>query len=287
MSIACAAVAEREWELSAAVEVVRRSTSLKPAVGIILGTGLGGVAEELSAPISIDYQELPGFVPPTATGHRGRLTLGHAAGVPVAALEGRLHRYEGHSSEVIGFPMRLLHRLGIGTLIVTNASGGLNPLYEMGDLLVIADHINLMWRGLGLPRDLMASGDRRPFASQLYDPDLIARMREVARRENASAHCGVYLGVTGPNYETRAEYRCFRRLGADAVGMSTVPEVVTAAGLGLRVLGLSTITNVCRPDALGTTGGDEVVAAAAEAEPRLRRVILELLRTMAGDGLLS
>lgn len=250
-----------------------------PTVGIVLGTGLGGFADDIERPVSIAYDQIPHFPRATALGHKGQLTFGSVSGVPVVVMEGRFHRYEGYPEASISLPVRVMRRLGIGRLIVTNACGGLHPNHEVGDLVVIEDHIDLMFR-----RAFQAPGDkaglRHPCAARLYDTELRSRALEVARQMGVRAHSGVYVAVTGPNYETRAEYRCFRRLGGDVVGMSTVPEVMAAAQLGLRVLGLSTVTNVCRPDALGTSDGAAVAAAARAAAPRLRSVLRALLDSL-------
>jgi purine-nucleoside phosphorylase len=260
-----------------AVTCIRARWPHRPRVGIILGTGLGGLAEDIRNAVSIDYAVIPHFPASTATGHVGRLVCGELSGVSVVAMQGRFHAYEGYSAAQITLPVRVMQALGIQLLIVSNASGGLNPNFRTGDILLIEDHINLM-----AVHPLMGVNDQRlgprfPDTSQPYDRALIDRVMEIARREKFAAHVGVYAGLSGPNYETRAEYRFLRRIGADAVGMSTIPEVIVAAHAGLRVLGLSAITNICLPDAIGQTKGEDVVKMAAAAEGKLRTIVHRLL----------
>jgi purine-nucleoside phosphorylase len=254
---------------------------LDAAVGIILGTGLGALAGEVTGATSVRYEDIPHFPRATAIGHKGQLTFGRLGSASVLVMEGRFHLYEGYDRAALALPIYVLRRFGVQFLIVTNACGGVDPDHEVGDLLIIDDHMDFM---LGERVGASVSPvrfSREPVASCRYDRELVERAIDAARRIEIVAHRGVYVGVTGPNYETRAEYRLFRGIGGDAVGMSTVPEVTVAASLGMRVLGLSTITNVCRPDALGTTGGNEVAAAAAAAAPRLCAVVRELIRTLA------
>jgi purine-nucleoside phosphorylase len=238
---------------------------------VILGTGLGELADQIDAEATISYREIPGFRRSTALAHKGRLVCGQLGGTPVIAMQGRCHLYEGYSLEQVTLPARVLVALGIETLIVTNAAGGVNPDYLTGDVMLIDDHINLMWVGGTCLPEAMRSRAR------LYDADLAAQAEQIARRGDFPLRRGVYLAVTGPSYETRAEYRAFRRMGADCVGMSTVPEVLVAATAGLKVLGLSTITNVARPDAPQTVSAEEVVEVAAAALPKVRAIIQGLV----------
>ncbi|HMP07499.1 MAG TPA: purine-nucleoside phosphorylase, partial [Lacipirellulaceae bacterium] len=244
-----------------------------PRAGIILGSGLGGLAREIDAAATIDYAELPHFPQPTATGHVGKLVCGVLAGVPVVAFQGRFHLYEGHSAQTASLPVRLLQALGAQGLIVSNAAGGLNPMFGTGDVMLIDDHINFMFANplIGVNDDDL--GPRFPDMSSPYDRELQRRALEAALAAGFLIHRGVYVAVLGPNYETRAEYRMFRRLGGDAVGMSTVPEVVAARHAGLRVLGLSTITNLGAPDALTATTGHDVLNVASTAEARLGAIV--------------
>ena len=282
-----------DW-LAAAVARVRSRTPLVPRVGIILGSGLGGFAAEVEAEATLPYREIPGFPVSTAIGHKGQLTLGRFAGVPVAVLEGRFHLYEGYTADQVVRPIHLLRALGVELLVVTNAAGGLNPGLRMGDVVVVEDQVNLMWTGpgatsaVGRAKLLLSRepGDARTGVSgsagaspsrTLYDPELAAWALEAAREAGASSSRGVYIGMTGPNYETRAEYRWLRRVG-DLVGMSTVPEVLAARSLEMRVLALSVVSNECNPDALEPTDGATVVAAVSRAEGRLRSIVRAVLR---------
>jgi purine-nucleoside phosphorylase len=249
-----------------------------PKVGIILGSGLGAVGDAIALEQSIDYHDIPHFQRSTAVGHKGRLLCGRLAGVPVVAMQGRFHCYEGHSAERATFPVRVMKALGVELLIVSNAAGGLNPLYAAGDVMVIDDHINLMNRNplVGVNDDSL--GPRFPDMSSPYDRELGERVLAIARREDFVCHRGVYIAMLGPTYETRAEIRMLRYLGGDAVGMSTVPEAIVAAHAGLRVLGLSTITNVCSPDAAHITTGEGVVAMAETARGKLQAIVVGIVK---------
>lgn len=260
-------------QIEEAAAVVRGRWSGKPAAGVILGSGLGVLAETIDAEAVIDYAELPHFPRTTALGHAGKLVCGRLRGRPVVAFQGRFHLYEGHSPQTAGLPVRLLKALGGSVLVVSNAAGGLNPLFGTGDLMLIDDQINLQFRNplVGVNDD--ALGPRFPDMSSPYDRRLQRQAQEIALRAGFTLHRGVYVAVLGPNYETRAEYRMLRRLGGDAVGMSTVPEVIVARHAGLRVLGLSTITNVGSPDALSETTGHDVLAVAATAADKLAAIV--------------
>ncbi len=250
-----------------------------PAVGIILGSGLGGVTGAITDKVAIPYDAIPHFARSTAHGHSGQLVCGLLDGVPVVVMEGRQHAYEGYPLAQITFPVRVLKRLGAGRLVVTNACGGLNPLYRTGDLMVIDDHINLMNDNplVGINDERL--GPRFPDMSAPYTPRLVDAALEVARRENFVAHRGVYVAVTGPNLETRAEYRFLRGIGADVVGMSTVPEVIVAVHSGLEVLGISVITDMCLPDALEVATVEKILAVARSAEPKLRALVTDAVRS--------
>lgn len=250
-----------------------------PRAGIILGTGLGEFANEIDVETVLTYEELPHFPRATAIGHKGQLACGVCCGVPVVTMEGRFHVYEGYSPQQITLPVRVMQRLGIELLIVSNASGGLNPRLAVGDIVVIEDHVNLMFANPLIGLNDATLGPRFPDMSRPYDPVLIERALRIARRANFAAHRGTYVAVSGPNYETRAEYRVFRRLG-DVIGMSTAPEVIVAAQIGLPVLALSTVTNLCNPDVLAPTDGASVMAAAAQAETKLRAIVRGVLATL-------
>jgi purine-nucleoside phosphorylase len=274
-------------ELAAQIEeahsAIRQQWSGRPRVGIILGTGLGGLAEQIRTEATFDYQSIPYFPRSTAISHTGQLVCGELQGTTVVAMEGRFHAYEGWTHRQITFPVRVMKALGANLLIVSNACGGMNPQYSHGDIVVIEDHINLMSGNplIGVNDDSL--GPRFPDMAAPYDRKLIDKALEIARRENFAAHKGVYVAVTGPNLETRAEYRFLRMIGADVVGMSTVPEVLVAVHAGMRVLGLSIVTDMCLPDALEPADIQKILAVAATAEPKLRKIVLGILAQEAAD----
>jgi len=264
-------------KIDQAAAAVRRQWSAPAQAGIILGTGLGSLAGEIEAATKIDYADIPHFPQATAIGHAGQLVCGRLAGVNVAAMEGRFHAYEGYTLEQVTFPVRVMKALGANLLIASNACGGMNPAHDRGDIVVIDDHVNMMGLNPLIGPNDERLGPRFPDMSRPYDSSLIERALELARLDNFAAHRGVYVAVTGPNLETRAEYRFLRMIGADVVGMSTVPEVIVAVHCGMRVLGLSVITDVCLPDALKPVGIREILAVAAQAEPKLRKIVLGIL----------
>ena len=265
---------EKIEETTAAIREVWRN---RPRVGIILGTGLGGLAREIQAEATIPYEKLPHFPRSTAISHAGQLVCGNLDGVCVAAMEGRLHAYEGYSHSQITFPVRVMKALGAEVLVVSNAGGGMNPNYRCGDLVVIDDHINLMGDNplIGVNDDRL--GPRFPDMYRPYDAELVDAALNIARKENIVAHRGVYVAVTGPNLETRAEYRFLRLIGADVVGMSTVPEVICAVHAGMRVLGVSIVTDMCLPDALEPADISKIIATANGAEPKLSTIVRKTL----------
>lgn len=269
---------ELAGQIKDASKAIRERWSGTPRAGIILGTGLGSLADQIETEAVIEYEDLPHFPHSTAISHAGQLVCGKLEGVTVVAMEGRFHAYEGYSQRQITFPVRVMKALGADLLIVSNACGGMNPQHGKGDILVIEDHINLMNGNplIGVNDDTL--GPRFPDMIAPYDPDLIEAALEIARRENFAAHKGVYVAVTGPNLETRAEYRFLRAIGADVVGMSTVPEVIVAVHAGMRALGLSIITDQCLPDALQPADIDDILATAGNAEPNLRKIVLGILR---------
>jgi purine-nucleoside phosphorylase len=248
----------------------------------VLGTGSGSLVEHIDVAADFDFQEIPHFPGPTAPGHRGRWVCGSLARVPVIAMQGRLHGYERHPATLIALGIRTMHALGVEMLVLSNACGGMNPHYRVGEVVVIADQINLTWDNpLVGPLDLNP-GVGYPDMSCPYDARLMALALRSARRRGLAAHQGVYVGVLGPHYETRAEYRMLRRIGADAVGMSTVHEVIAARQCGLRVLGLSVVTNLCLPDRLERTGGGQVMAAARAAEPATSAIMRDVIAAELG-----
>ncbi len=269
-------------QVQEALEVIRPRWGESIRAGLILGTGLGSLAQEIQTEAEIPYEQIPHFPRSTAVGHAGRLVCGRLRGVPIVAMQGRFHAYEGYSYQEITFPVRVMKALGAELLVVSNACGGLNPQYAAGDIMVIEDHINLMNGNplVGINDDEL--GPRFPDMSQPYDPQLIEVALRVARRNDIVAHKGVYVAVTGPNLETRAEYRFLRLIGADTVGMSTVPEVLVAVHGGMRCLGLSVVTDMCLPDALKPVDVEEILAVAAQAEPKLRQIVCGVFEHLAG-----
>jgi len=259
--------------IAEAAEAIRGRTSAEPGIGIILGTGLGGLAQRIEVETSIPYAEIPHFPLSTVESHSGRLLFGTLGGKPVMAMQGRFHRYEGYTLQQVTFPVRVMRALGVDTLVVSNACGGMNPLWAPGELMLMADHINLLGENpLTGPND-DALGPRFPDMSQPYDHALQLLAREVALELKIPLRSGVYVAVPGPNLETRAEYRMLRMMGADVVGMSTVPEVIVARHGGMRVLGISIITDACLPDALEEADIATIIATAGRAEPNLTRLV--------------
>ena len=266
--------------IDAAVRAVRARTPLVPEAALILGTGLGALGRAIRVECEIPYADIPGFPLSTVESHAGRLLVGMLAGRRVVAMQGRFHRYEGYSLQQVTFPVRVLRALGAGTLVVSNACGGMHPLWAAGELMLISDHINLLGDNPLIGPHDPALGDRFPDMSAPYDPALRALAREVAAQQGIVLREGVYLAVQGPNLETRAEYRMLRGLGADVVGMSTVPEVIVAVHGGMRVLGVSIITDQCLPDALAPANLESIIATAAGAEPNLTALVCGVLERM-------
>jgi purine-nucleoside phosphorylase len=264
-------------KVEAATAFIRKAWKGTPHAGVILGTGLGSLVTHIDQEASLEYEEVPYFPRSTAVGHRGRLVCGRLAGLPVLAMEGRFHMYEGYPLDQITLPVRVMKMLGARLLVVSNACGGMNPYYGCGDIMLIDDHINLMGANplIGINDDRL--GPRFPDMCEPYDHALIERAQEIARRENIVAHRGVFVGVAGPNLETRAEYRFLRMIGADVVGMSTVPEVIVAVHAGLKVVGFSIVTDMCLPDALEPADVSKIIATANAAEPKLTRLVLGVL----------
>ncbi len=254
-------------------EAVRSRTRVRPRVAVILGTGLGALADEIEAESIIPYAEIPDFPVPTVESHSGRLLLGYLSGQPVVAMQGRFHRYEGYSLQEVTFPVRVLRDLGAEILIVSNACGGMNPLWDVGDLMLIADHVNLLGDNPLIGPNPVGLGPRFPDMSEPYDLELQRIAIDVAMEERIILRRGVYVAVPGPSLETRAEYRFLRMIGADVVGMSTVPEVIVALHGGMKALGISIITDSCLPDALKPASVEEIIRVAGEAEPKLTLLI--------------
>jgi purine-nucleoside phosphorylase len=265
------------WEeTEQAREFISAQVTLTPRIGLILGTGLGGLAKQIDVEAAIAYEQIPHFPRSTAPSHAGQLLVGTLAGVPTVAMEGRIHYYEGYSLRAVTFPIRVMKSLGIDTLVLTSAVGGMNPHLSLGEIVIVEDHINLMpdnpLRGVNDDR----FGARFPDMSQPYDRGLIEISRRIALDVGVSASKGVLAAVPGPNLETRAEYRMLRQMGADIVGMSIVPEVIVAAHAGLRTAAFSIVTDLCLPDALEPADIDAIVRVAAEGGSRLEQVLMRL-----------
>ena len=259
---------------------IRRRFAARPDVAIILGTGLGALAQRIETEATIAYTDIPGFPLSTVESHSGRLLCGRLGGRTVVAMQGRFHRYEGYSLQQATFPVRVLRALGADTLLVSNACGGMNPLWAPGDLMLIADHINLLGDNPLIGPNDDRLGPRFPDMSAPYDPALRALAREVALDARIPLREGVYVAVQGPSLETRAEYRMLRAMGADVVGMSTVPEVIVAVHGGMRVLGISIITDACLPDALEPATVEQIIAVASSAEPNLTTLVQGVLERL-------
>jgi purine-nucleoside phosphorylase len=257
---------------------IRRRSALEPEIAIILGTGLGALAEAIEVEVAIPYDQVPNFPLSTVESHHGRLLLGRIHGRAVVAMQGRFHRYEGYTLQQVVHPVRTMRLLGANMLIVSNVSGGMHPLWNAGDLVVLDDHINLLGDNPLVGPNLDELGPRFPDMSEPYDREMQALAEAVALDLSIPLRRGVYAAVPGPSLETRAEYRMLREMGADLVGMSTVPEVIAARQMGMRVLGFSIITDMCLPDALVPAALESILAHARAAEPKLTAVIGEVIR---------
>jgi purine-nucleoside phosphorylase len=256
-----------------AAEAVSRAVEAKPEIAVILGTGLGGLSRKIEGKTEIAYDQVPHFPQATVESHQGKLVFGTLAGKAVAAMEGRFHYYEGYSMDEVAFPVRVLKMLGAKVLVVTNASGGLNLAYRKGELVLIEDHINFMGTNPLIGPNDERLGPRFPDMIEPYSARLAGIAEAAARKEKISLRRGVYLGVSGPCLETRAEYRMMRGMGADLVGMSTVPEVIAAVHMGMEVLGLSVVTDLCDPDHLEPVNIKEIIKTANEAGPKLDKLV--------------
>lgn len=267
-------------EIQEAVVLLRKRTRVKPKLGIILGTGLGGLVKNIKVSDIIPYQEIPHFPVSTVESHAGRLIFGTLSGKPVMVMQGRFHYYEGYSMQQVTFPVRVMKALGIGTMVVSNACGGVNPAHRAGDIMVISDHINLMGDHPLRGRNDNTLGPRFPDMYNTYTADLIELAESTALDLKIKLQKGVYLALSGPTLETGAEYRMVRLLGADVVGMSTVPEVIVAKHQGMRVLGFSIITDMGFAEAMEAVSLQDVLKVAAVAEPRFVRLVTEVVRRM-------
>ena len=270
-------------QINTAVAAINNKTQQKPKVGLILGSGLGDLAESVAPADYIPYREIPGWPVSTIEGHKGRLVIGNLEGAPVLIMQGRAHYYEGYPIGQIGFPIRVMRKLGIDTLIVTNAAGAINPDYKPGDVMVITDHLSLMSMGGENPLrgpNLDEFGPRFPDMSQCYSKELIKQAREICASKNITLHAGIYVCLAGPSFETPADLRFLRMIGADAVGMSTVPEVIVAVHSGMKVLGFSGISNKANLDGSTVTTHEEVLQAGKEIAPKLEAIVRGLLASI-------
>lgn len=266
------------WEqIQEAVGAIRSRVNLEPSVAVILGTGLGGFGGEIEGSKALAYAEIPHFPRSTVAGHKGQLVFGRVQGKPAVVMEGRFHVYEGYSAQEVTFPVRVMKALGAKTLMVSNAAGGLNADFSAGDLMAITDHVNLMGVNPLIGPNDERLGERFPDMSSPYDPRLMEAALAIARREKIPLRQGVYAAVAGPNLETKAEYRFLRGIGADAVGMSTVPEVLAAVHAKMRVFAVSCITDLCIPETLKPASLEEILKVARKAEPRLTALISRLI----------
>ena len=260
--------------------IKRKIGDFEPEIGIILGTGLGGLVDEIEIEHRLMYSNIPNFPISTLEFHSGKLIFGILSGKRVVAMQGRLHYYEGYDMKQITFPLRVMKMLGISKLIVSNASGALNPDFRKGELMIIEDHINLQTDNPLRGRNNENLGPRFPDMSEPYNKDMIAKAMQIAKKNNISCHKGVYVAVNGPNLETKAEYRFLRIIGADAVGMSTVPEVIVANHMSLPVFAISVLTDEGFPDNLQPVSLEEIIKIAGDAEPKMTKVLKELLLTI-------
>lgn len=259
------------------VEYLETKVSFDPDVGIILGTGLGGLVNEIEILHTIPYEFIPNFPVSTVDGHRGQLIFGTMSGKKIVAMQGRFHYYEGYTMQEITFPVRVMKFMGINLLILSNASGGVNPEFEVGDLMIIEDHINLMKNNPLIGQNEDELGTRFPDMSHAYDKSLIEKTFQIASRHNIKLQRGIYAAVSGPTFETPAEYKYIRTIGADAVGMSTVPEVIAARHMGLRCFAFSVITDLGVPGKIVEITHKDVIFAASSVEPSMTKIIKELI----------
>ncbi|BDQ03940.1 purine-nucleoside phosphorylase [Ignavibacterium sp.] len=267
-------------KINETISVIKKHTTDNYPIGIILGTGLGGLVKEINIENHIDYAELPHFPLSTVESHQGKLIFGTINGKKIVAMQGRFHYYEGYSMQQITYPVRVMKFLGVQTLLVSNACGGMNPVYRKGDLMLMIDHINLLGDNPLIGKNEDSLGPRFPDMSEPYSLELIKLAEEVALENKIKIHKGVYVAVPGPNLETKAEYRFLRATGADVVGMSTVPENIVANHMGMKVLGISIITDECFPDSLKPVDVKEIIHTAMEAEPKMTLIMKEVIKRL-------
>lgn len=260
-----------------AVAFIHAQNVLQPEYGIILGTGLGALVKEIDITSEIEYKDIPHFPLSTVESHSGKLIFGRLAGRPVVAMQGRFHYYEGYTMKEVTFPVRVMKMLGISKLFISNAAGALNPEYQISDLMIINDHINLQYENPLTGKNVDEQGARFPDMSEPYDLSMVKKGMDIATEFGIRAHEGVYVGVPGPNLETRAEYKYLRLIGGDAVGMSTVPENIVARHMDLPVFAISVLTDLCYPGHIKKVVVEEIIAAAMKAEPGMTKIIKELI----------
>ncbi len=271
---------ELRKNIKEALDYIREYTKVKPSVGIVLGTGLGGLVREMMVETEIDYADIPHFPLSTVESHQGKLIFGTIGGKRVVAMQGRFHKYEGYTLQQITFPIRVMKFLGVETLVISNAAGALNPLFRKGDIMIMTDHINLLGDNPLIGPNDDDLGPRFPDMSEPYTKELIDMAEKVAVDLQMRVQKGVYVAVPGPNLETRAEYRFLRYIGADAVGMSTVPEVIVAVHMSMKVLGFSILTDECFPDALKPATLKDILEVAKNSEPKMTAIMKEVIRRM-------
>lgn len=262
------------------LEVIHQFTKDEYSIGIILGTGLGGLVKEIEIEHQIEYEKIPHFPVSTVESHHGRLIFGYIEGKKVVVMQGRFHYYEGYSMQEITYPVRVMKFLGVRTLLISNACGGMNPSYRKGDLMIIEDHINLLGDNPLIGKNEDQLGPRFPDMSEPYSKDLINIALKIAEEKNIKVHKGVYVAVPGPNLETPAEYRFLRAIGADVVGMSTIPENIVANHMNIKVFGMSIITDECFPDNLKPVVLQEIIEAANQAEPKMTLIFKEIIKRL-------
>ncbi len=271
---------ELRRKINEVVKYVQTKTDMKPRIGIILGTGLGGLVKEIKKEIVIDYGKIPHFPVSTVESHQGKLIFGTLSGKKIIAMQGRFHMYEGYNLKQVTFPVRVMKFLGVESLLISNAAGALNPLFQKGDVMIMSDHINLLGDNPLIGPNDDELGPRFPDMSEAYSKELIALAEQAALDLKIRVQKGVYVALPGPNLETRAEYRFLRTIGADAVGMSTVPEDIVAVHMGMKVLGFSILTDECFPDALKPASLKEILKVAMKAEPKMTAIMKEVVKRM-------
>lgn len=271
---------ELRQKIDEAIKFIRTKTDMKPGIGIILGTGLGGLVKEIKKEIMIEYGKIPHFPVSTVESHHGKLIFGTLSGKKIVAMQGRFHMYEGYNLKQVTFPVRVMKFLGVESLLISNAAGALNPLFQKGDVMIMSDHINLLGDNPLIGPNDDELGPRFPDMSEAYSKELIALAEQAALDLKIRVQKGVYVAMQGPNLETKAEYRFLRTIGADAVGMSTIPEDIVAVHMGMKVLGISILTDECFPDALKPALLEEILKVATKAEPKMTVIMKEVVKRM-------